>query len=156
MLIEHLKKHFGFYALIFIVFIVVVVNYKPGTFLTGWDTLHPEFDFGLNFKRLIFGVWRGEQGLGAVTAHSHMADLPRVVILWLFHFIFPLSTLRYLYVFICLLFGPLGIYFLVHNLLKKKSLNNNSGQATVTKLNESIAFLTGLFYIFNLGTVQQF
>ena len=146
MLIQHLKKHFGLYSLTFIIFIIAVINYKPGTYLTGWDTLHPEFDFGLNFKRLIFGVWRQEQGLGAVTGHSHMADLPRVVILWLFHFVFPLSTIRYLYVFLCLFFGPLGIYFLIHHLFRDK----------LHRSTELIAFLTGLFYLFNLGTVQQF
>jgi hypothetical protein len=119
-------------------------NYTPGTFLSGWDTLHPEFDFGLNFKRLIFGVWRQEQGLGAVAGHSHMADLPRVFLLWLLHFFFPLNTLRYLYVFFCLLFGPLGIYFLTKYLLRQE------------KRRETVAFLTAIFYLFHLGTVQQF
>ena len=72
-----------------IAILICIASYSKGTFLTGWDTLHPEFDFGLNFKRLIFGVWREEQGLGAVAGHSHMADLPRVIILWILNFIFP-------------------------------------------------------------------
>ena len=98
-----IKKNIYIFILIIIVFILAIVNYKTGSFLSGWDTLHPEFDFGLNFKRLFFGVWRGEQGLGAPAGHAHMADLPRVIILWLSHFIFPLSILRYLYIFACLL-----------------------------------------------------
>ncbi len=141
---QFLKKNPFPLAIFLIVAIISWQNYTPGTFLSGWDTLHPEFDFGLNFKRLIFGVWRQEQGLGAVAGHSHMADLPRVLILWIFHFFLPLNSLRYLYVFLCLLLGPLGIYSLVRYLFKKEKGAN------------LIAFLTALFYLFHLGTVQQF
>lgn len=140
MIFEHFKKNLGFYILLFLIFLIVLINYRPGMYLSGWDTLHPEFDFPLNFKRLIFGVWRQEQGLGAIAAHSHMADLPRVFILWLFHFFFPLQALRYLYLALCLLLGPIGIYVLVQYLLKDKR----------------ISFLAGLFYLLNLSTVQQF
>ena len=115
-------------------------NYTPGTFLSGWDTLHPEFNFPLNFQRLLFSVWRPEQGFGAVSGHSAMADLPRVFILWLFHFVFPVSFLRYSYVFLCLILGPLGFYYLVLHLFKNKPL----------------AFLGSLFYLLNLSTLQQF
>lgn len=125
--------------LFLIVAVLFIANYKPGTFLTGWDTLHPEFDFFLNFKRLISGVWREEQGLGAVAGHSHMADLPRVFILWIFSFFTPLFALRYLYVFLCLLAGPLGIYTLIH-----------------TRFSRLVSFLSALFYLFSLGALQQF
>jgi len=120
--------------------VICYLNYKPNTFLTGWDTLHPELNFPLNFSRLINGVWRYEQGLGAITGHSHMADLPRVFLLWLFHFIFPINFLRYAYIFLCFILGPLGIYYLIRYLFKK----------------DSIAFVIAIFYIFNLSTVQQF
>lgn len=120
--------------------VICYLNYKPNTFLTGWDTLHPELNFPLNFSRLINGVWRYEQGLGAIAGHSHMADLPRVFLLWLFHFIFPINFLRYAYIFLCFILGPLGIYYLIRYLFKK----------------DSIAFVIAIFYIFNLSTVQQF
>ncbi len=126
--------------LILICLLIAFKNYTPGTFLTGWDTLHPEFNFPLNFQRLFFGVWRDEQGLGAVSGHSAMADLPRVFILWLFHFILPLSFLRYSYIFLCLIVGPIGFYSLIKYLFKKPTL----------------AFLGALIYLFNLGTLQQF
>lgn len=117
-------------------------NYTPGTYLTGWDTLHPEFNFPLNFERLINGVWREEQGLGAVAGHSHMADLPRVLLLYLESFILPASLLRYSYFFISLLLGPLGVfYFLKVQILKGKLLP---------------ATLGALFYLLNLGTLQHF
>jgi hypothetical protein len=127
--------------LILISIFIAYLNYTPGTFLTGWDTLHPEFDFSTNFSRLLSGVWRAEQGVGAVSGHSAMADLPRVFILWLFHFIFPLSFLRYSYIFLCLILGPLGIYFLTYYVLRFTS---------------HVSFISSLFYLLNLGTIQQF
>lgn len=135
-----LKKYWPQFLIILTVALLSWLNYTPGTFLSGWDTLHPEFDFPLNFSRLLSGVWREEQGLGAIAGHSHMADLPRVFILWILHFVFPLSSLRYLYIFLSLALGLLGIYYLIQHLLK----------------NKNIAFLSALFYLFNASTLQQF
>ncbi len=131
--------------LLLLTVVIAVINYQPDTFLSGWDTLHPEFNFPLNFKRLIFGVWRSDQGLGALAGHSHMADLPRVFILWLFHFFLPLSFLRYSYIFLCLLLGPIGLYFLISTIVSKKTRHPNL-----------IAFISSLLYLFNLSTLQQF
>lgn len=122
---------------------ICFLNYTPNTFLTGWDTLHPEFNFSLNFQRLL-NLWHSEQGLGAIPAHAQMADIPRVFILYLLHFILPLNFIRYSYIFLCFILGPLGIYFLIKFILQQKKYSN------------LIAFLTALFYIFNLSTVQQF
>jgi hypothetical protein len=119
-------------------------NYTPGTILSGWDTLHPEFNFSLAFSRMFNGVWRADQGLGTVAAHSHMADLPRVLVLWVASAIFPTDLLRYLGIFTCLLMGPLGVYFLTKQLL------------AFTHRNTLIAFASALTYLMNLGTVQHF
>lgn len=115
-------------------------NYTPGTYLSGWDTLHPEFNFGLNLERVLSGVFRPEQGLGAVAAHSHMAEIPRILELFVLNFIFPTDTLRYISILSSLIIGPLGMYFLLSKLLKNKLL----------------VFVGGLFYLLNLGTLQQF
>jgi hypothetical protein len=135
------------FPLIIIVLSVIIcfLNYTPHTFLTGWDTLHPELNFFLNFKRLL-NIWHSEQGLGTIPAHAQMSDLPRVFILYLFHFFLPLSFLRYSYIFLCFITGPLGIYFLIKFLFK------NHKPAFINL----ISFLTALLYIFNLSTVQQF
>lgn len=125
--------------LIILTVVICLLNYTPNTFLTGWDTLHPELNFSLNFKRLLT-LWHSEQGLGAIPAHAQIADIPRVFILYLFHFIFPLNFLRYSYIFLCFIIGPLGIYFLIQHFFKKNI----------------ISFLAALLYIFNLSTVQQF
>ena len=120
---------------------LALTNYTPNTFLSGWDTLHPEFNFGIAFQREIFGVFRFEQGLGAVAGHSHMADLPHLIILYILHFAFPVSLLRYLYIFLCLIIGPVGMYIF----LNKHVAGNRIG-----------SFLGSLFYLLNLGTLQIF
>ena len=120
-------------------------NYTPGTILSGWDTLHPEFNFGLAFERAIFGVWRPEQGVGALAIHSHMSDLPRIVFLWLSSFVLPVNFLRYFYFFTTLALGPLGVYFFVKYVLKAKKF-----------LPKSAAFLGASYYLLNLGTLQHF
>ena len=120
---------------------LALTNYTPDTFLSGWDTLHPEFNFGIAFQREIFGVFRFEQGLGTVAGHSHMADLPHLIILYILHFAFPVSLLRYLYIFLCLIIGPVGMYIF----LNKHVAGNRIG-----------SFLGSLFYLLNLGTLQIF
>ena len=136
-----IREHFFVITIVLITVVLAWNNYTPGTFLSGWDTLHPEFNFGLNFQRLIFGVFRSEQGLGAVTAHSHMSDLPRVILLYIFQYIMPLSFLRYSYVFLNLFLGPIGMYFFLEKVVLK---------------NKTAALLGGLFYLLNLGTLQRF
>src|SRR4030042_4692453 len=66
-------------------------NYSPGTYLIGWDSLPPEFNFPEAFRRVWEGVYRAEQGVGVVAAHSHMADLPRIIFLWLLLVFFSAS-----------------------------------------------------------------
>lgn len=123
---------------------VAFLNWQH-TWLTGWDTLHPEFDFPLHFYRSFFGVWREDQGLGTLAAHSHMSELPRIAILWLLNLFLPLNTVKFTYVLTCLVLGPLGIYYFVNSLFKKSS---NSTAAA--------AFIGALWYLMNLGTVQHF
>jgi len=129
--------------LVLIASFIAFKNYSFGTSLIGWDSLHPEFNFSLNFFRSLFGVWREEQGLGALAAHSHMADLPRIFILWISSFLVQKELLRYLYVFLCLVLGPLGIYFFLGEIFKNRS------NYKVT------SFLGGLFYLLNLIILQH-
>ena len=131
--------------LFFIITAISISNYEPGTWLSGWDTLHPEFNFVLNLKRVLFGVWREEQGLGTVAIHSHMAELPRILVLWILSFVLPLSVLRYLFFFICLLVGPLGVYYFI--------IHTNKNNNFYIKI---AGFIGALSYLLNLGTLQQF
>lgn len=139
-----LKKKILVSVLIIVAVILCAANYTPHTWLTGWDTLHPELNFSLNFSRLFIGVWRDEQGLGAVAGHSHMADIPRVIFLLFFNLFLPTSMVRYAYIFGMFIIGPLGVYYLLHYLLARRAHK------------EFLSFLGGLFYITSAGTIQQF
>ncbi len=126
--------------LFFISMLLAAANYIPGTYLSGWDTLHPEFNLPLAFSRTITGVWRTDQGLGAVAAHSHMAELPRLFMVWLSSLILPIPMIRYGFFFFCLIAGIIGMYFLIADTAKQKT----------------IAFVSALTYLTNLSTVQLF
>ena len=117
---------------------LVFKNYTPHTFLTGWDNVHPEFNFKLNIERSLNAVWQESFGVGNLGGMAHIADLPRQVILWILSVFIPISLIRYFWTFLMFFLGPWGIYFL----LKEK-----------TKIG---AFTSSIFYIFNLATVQYF
>ena len=128
-------------------FALVAANFTPGTWLSGWDNLHPEFNFAANIRRSLSAGWQEYQGLGLPGGMAHAADLPRQLILLLFSLVFPVSLIRYFWTFLMLLLGPLGVYFLVSRVFLDKK-----GQGLA-----NLAGLTGaLFYLLNLATVQYF
>ncbi|KPJ70381.1 hypothetical protein AMJ51_02060, partial [Microgenomates bacterium DG_75] len=146
-IVSFLKGNFFPLVIVLITVYLSWANSQPGTWLSGWDTLHPEFNFPLNFKRVIDGVWREEQGLGVVAGHSHMGDLPRMIILFLSSFILPVHWLRYLFTFLTIIVGPLGIYyFLERAILKNQPVEQK----------KPASFLGALFYLLNLGTLQHY
>src|SRR3989344_6881516 len=63
-------------TLILISLLLAYLNYQPGTILTGWDNLHPEFFPKMNLQRTIFAVWQEYQSLGLLGGMAHAADLP--------------------------------------------------------------------------------
>lgn len=141
-----IKNNIFVFILILITIILAATNYTPGTFLSGWDTLHPEFNFPEYFKRILFGVWQNHQGLGALSSQAHPSELSRMLIYYPLSFLVPLSFLRYLYFFITLILGPLGVYFFI----KKAILKNESSE------NKIASFGGALFYLLNLGTLQHY
>jgi hypothetical protein len=136
-----IKRNIFSIFLFFITLFIFIVNYKPGTYLIGWDNLFPEFNFWLNIKRDFFAIWQQYRGLGLVDGMSHASliiqDIER-----LFLSIF-LSTdlIRWMYIFFLLFFGGLGMMKLI------SKLTNNYG---------FIPFFGALFYMFNLGSIIQF
>ena len=149
-LVERMKKLLKLIFPIILALITVflcVKNYTPGTYLIGWDSVHPEFNFPLNVSRMLSHVWGGEMGVGAISAHSDMSDLPRYLILWLVSVVFPSSFIRYFYIFSCLILGPLGMYFFLKYIFQREK-DKHWVYPT--------AFLGALFYLLNLGTLQNF
>jgi hypothetical protein len=163
---RRLLSHWPVITLALLSVILMVTNYTPGTYLSGWDTLHPEFNYWLNLKRVLFGVFREEQGLGAVAAHAHMAELPRILLLFLFDLFLPTSMVRYCYFFLTLLAGPIGMYLFLSKVIftEKKSETQHNYQTPSHKSNLALqlysntlpSFLGAVFYLLNLGTLQQF
>lgn len=142
-----MKKVWPILFIAFLVLVISFLNYKPGTYLSGWDNLHPEFNFSANINRSLYAVWQEYQGLGLLGGMAHAADLPRQLFLWLFSNFLPNNFLRYFYHFSMLLIGSVGIYLILNNLILKSSEDSVRKKASL---------LGSLFYIFNLGTIQYF
>ena len=138
------------YPIIIAIFGIIIsaLNYTPGTWQTSWDTLHPEFNWSVNISRHLWGMWQENQGLGNVGGHSHAADLPRILTLFIADLFFPRQFLRYFWAFITFLAGPLGTYFFLKKIVFR-TIKDKSKK-------EIISFVGGLYYMLNLGTIQQF
>jgi len=131
-------------ALFILVAALAATNYHPGTILSGWDNLHPEFDFALNIKRSVFAVWQEYQGLGLLGGMAHSSDLPRQIFLLFLSLVLPADSLRYMWTFLMLFVGASGAYFL----FKKTVFTKDE--------NQIFSFLGASFYLLNLATIQMF
>ncbi len=127
--------------------LVLFLNYQPSTWLLGWDNLVPEFNFSLNLKRALFSAWQEYQGLGLAGGMAHGASLSREIILWPLSLFIPMSFIRYFWTGLMLIIGPIGLWFLTNFLLNQKDKHRNFQLAS---------FIAGIFYLFNLATLQYF
>lgn len=145
--ISRLLEYLPVVILVGIAVFICWQNYQPGTYLSGWDTLHPEFNLKLYTERVFFGAWQEHQGLGAPAAQAHAAELPRLPLLWLLSSILPQSVVRYAFFFLMYIGGAISTYvFIRYTWFKSKK----------KVLYSWAAMLGGLFYLLNLGTLQQF
>ena len=107
--------HLGF--LFFVFLIIFLVNFPFGTWYTGWDNLHPEFNFCMNFWRALNAVWQTNQGTGTYGGHGYAATLFHTLFLWVLSIIIPLQYLRSLFTFFTLFVGGIGVFFLLRKIL---------------------------------------
>ncbi len=133
--------------LLITIFIIIATNYSPGSFLSGWDNLHPEFNPFMNIKRSLFAVWQEYQGVGLLGGMGHAADLPHQIFLLILSIFIPITFLRYAYHFFMLIVGAVGVYFLVKDIILPQTRN---------RLKDFGGFIAGLIYVLNLGTIQIF
>ncbi len=141
------SKYLPFLLLLAVTALLFITNYKAGTFLTGWDNLHPEYNFGVNIQRSIFAVWQEYQGLGLLAGMAHASDLVHQIFLLILSPIIPLNLLRYFYQFFMVFLGLTGIYvFLSHFVLAEKD----------EKTRKIFSLVGSLSYLLNLGTIQYF
>jgi hypothetical protein len=122
--------------LFFLLSFLFLTNYKPGTYLLGWDNLQTELNPTLGVYRAIFSVWEEYQSFGLLAGMAHAADLVRALFIVFLSFILPQNLVRYVYHCLMLFLGGVGMLTLLG---KRKA-----------------AFLGALFYILNLGTIQIF
>lgn len=121
---------------------LIGANYKPGTWLMGWDNVMPEFNFLQAVRTNIFGVWIEHRGLGLPDGMGHAANLVHTLIVWLLSFALPADTLRYAFHFGMHLLGGIGAYLLLRFML--------GGER------RAVPFVGAFFYMLNLITVQMF
>lgn len=134
-------------GLFLIIFFIFLTNFSGNFWLSGWDNLHPELNYGANLIRAFFSSWQEYQGLGLPAGNGHVVELTREIILWLISFILPAIEIRKLYLIAMLFTGALGVYFLIRNAVLEK---------VETHLKIILSFIAASFYILNIATVQIF
>lgn len=132
-------KHWPILLLGFLTGILFVTNYKPGTYLAGWDNLQTELNPALSIKRAFYSAWQEYQSLGLAAGMAHAADLVRSIFIWLISFIIPQSMIRYIFHMLMVFIGGLGILRLLQ----------------LCGLTKRLSFIGAVFYIFNFNVVQM-
>src|SRR3989339_1137545 len=128
------------WLLVLVLGVVVFQSRIAGSeWLTGWDNLHPEFDWRLNIARALSGGWQEYQGVGLPGGMAHIADLPRLLVLWGLDLVLPTNWVRWVWHMLMLTLGPLGVWY-----LGKK----------VGKWRDPACLAASLFYLLNLATLQ--
>jgi len=126
---------------------IYVTNLKGGVFLSGWDNLHPEFNYGINISRAFFSTWQEYQGTGLPAGNAHATELFKEIIMIPLSFILPIFQIRKVFFMFMLFLGPMGVYTLLKYIFLK---NNTLYEKT------AIGCIGGLFYLFHIATVQIF
>ena len=176
-----MKKCWPYLFLTLVVFLIALLNFKSGTFLTGWDNLHPEFYFSMNIKRSLFAVWQQYQGLGLLGGMGHAADLIRQLFLLLLYPVVPQNQIRFVWTMLTLWIGTVGMYVLIKTIFSRlSSLGYRVSDRSHSVLNQSVtdkpttekptsdnqqlktdnwvisSLLGALFYLLNLAMLQTY
>lgn len=145
--LRHLLPPSSLLTVILVAIFIVLVNYKPGAYLSGWDTLHPEFNLSLYTERVFFGAWQEHQGLGAPASQAHAAELTRLPLLFLLDLILPSSAVRYAFFSLMYVMGGVGMYQFIRRCWFEHRIGSQFDWA---------ATLGALLFLLNLGTLQHF
>lgn len=139
-MVDFIKKYWCQLTLAVLVLTLLITNYKPGTYLSGWDNIQTDLYPWLGVKRSLHAVWQEYQSFGLLSGLAHGSDLIRALIIWLISFWLPRNLIRYLFHHTVLLLGGLGMFYLLRFL----------------KLSAGISLVSSFFYILNFGTVEIF
>ncbi len=147
--VSFFKTNYPLFGIAAVVLFVAATNIVPGTYLSGWDNLHPEFDFFTNLRRAVFGVWQEYQGLGVLGGNAHPTEALRIIFLWMLSAAIPQSLLRYTYHLLFWFIGGVGAYYLSRKLFAPQGCNGKKNDTRGP-------LITALFYLLNIGTLQNF
>ncbi|MBP9702680.1 hypothetical protein KBD69_03245 [Candidatus Woesebacteria bacterium] len=130
-------------AVLFLILGVVIYQSRLGSaeWLLGWDSLVPELNWKLNFSRAILGAWQEYQGVGLTGGMAHLADLSRMILLWVINLVLPAQYVRWTWHMGMLVIGPVGMWYLGKKLWK---------------WSESASLAASVFYLLNLATIQYY
>lgn len=144
-----LQSNLGLLPIVLTWLLIVVTNYKPNTWLLGWDMITSSFNPLQSVGRALFGVWQDFQGLGVLGGHGYGASLPEALVQLVLSFFLPQSQLRSALVFLLVLVGAIGAYVLV--------VERVVTHFKLPRLQRGvIGSVVGLVYLLNLATVQTF
>ncbi|MBI3620296.1 hypothetical protein HY214_04100 [Candidatus Roizmanbacteria bacterium] len=144
------KKYRFLFPLIILTGIVLLIyrtNLQGNFWLTGWDNLHPEFNYKANLIRAFFSSWQEYQGLGLPAGHGHGSELLRELFLGALSLIFQPILIRKIFVALMLFSGASGCYFFVSRCLFPEIKETYK---------RALGFFAGSFYLLHLITVQIF
>lgn len=136
-----LKKHLTLLTGLLLTSLIFITNYKPDTYLMGWDNLQTELNPVLGVKRAFFGVWQEYQSFGLLAGLSHPADLIRAIFGVFLSAAVSNNLVRYLFHHLMIFIGFLGVVKFCQNFSSRRNYNH-------------LPILGGLFYILNFGTIQ--
>jgi len=151
---HNIRRFWPILMLTFVELVIMATNYKPGTYLMGWDNVMPEFNFRQALVTNVFGVWQEHRGVGLPDGMGHAANLVHTVFLWILSLALPQHMLRYTFHFLMHLMGMAGMYYLLSYVmpdLDPASKKNNGFRAK-----PGMTIIGALFYGLNLVTIQMF
>lgn len=146
---NYLKKFLPLFAILALTVSIGIINFVPGTTLTGWDNLHPELNILLNIKRSLFAVWQEYQSLGLLGGMGHASDLVRQILLLPLLAVIPAMYIRYVWTILTLFIGATGVFYLIRMIVDDARLN-------IRIQKELLSFTGAVFYLLNLATVQSY
>ncbi len=138
-----IKAHKAILFLSLLFAIIFITNFRPGTYLLGWDSLSTELNPALGIKRAFFSVWQEYQSLGLVAGMAHAADLVRAVLIYLLSFVLPESIVRYVFTMGMIYSGMMGTFYLFRHIFKQAQIR-------------FMPFAGALFYLLNFNIIQMF
>ena len=144
---KNLNKFLPLLVIIFIICFIAYKNIVPGTYFSGWDNSHPEFNLPEFTKRVISGAWVEFQGTGAPAAQSQLAEIARLPYIYLLKLSVPDNLNRYFFTFLMVLIGSVTMYFYLFEIWLSKMSDGYQ---------RWLSCFGALYYVLNIISLQQF